>query len=98
MEHWLQNYDPLQNAFLSTIVAALPVVVLLTAIAFFHLRIHLSALLGLAVVLLSDQRRQRFKHFLSRHVYRVRHDYRQGWMTFNERATSVVDVTFPLAS
>ena len=51
MEHWLQNYDPLQNAFLSTIVAALPVVVLLTAIAFFHLRIHLSALLGLAVAL-----------------------------------------------
>src|SRR5262249_39414311 len=50
------------------------------------------ALLGLAVVLLSDQRRQRFKHFLSRHVYHVRHDYRQGWMTFNERATSVVDV------
>ena len=26
MEHWLQNYDPLGNAFLSTIVAALPVV------------------------------------------------------------------------
>jgi lactate permease len=48
---WSQNYDPLQNAFLSTIVAALPVVVLLTAIAFFHLRIHLSALLGLAVAL-----------------------------------------------
>jgi lactate permease len=51
MEHWLQNYDPLQNAFLSTIIAALPVVVLLTAIAFFHIRIHLSALLGLAVAL-----------------------------------------------
>src|SRR5216117_1632190 len=51
MEHWLQNYDPLGNVFLSTIVAALPVVVLLTAIAFFHVRIHLSALLGLAVAL-----------------------------------------------
>src|SRR6266542_2564152 len=51
MEHWLQNYDPLQNALLSTTVAALPVVVLLTAIAFFHIRIHLSALLGLAVAL-----------------------------------------------
>ncbi len=51
MEHWLQHYDPLGNAFFSTIVAALPVVVLLTAIAFFHLRIHLSALLGLAVAL-----------------------------------------------
>ena len=51
MERWLQNYDPLGNAFLSTIVAALPVVVLLTAIAFFHIRIHRSALLGLAVAL-----------------------------------------------
>jgi putative PEP-CTERM system histidine kinase len=52
----------------------------------------LVALLGLAVVLLSAQRHQRFKHFLRRHVYQVRHDYRQGWMTFNERTTSVVDV------
>src|SRR5205809_1892416 len=51
MEHWLQNYDPLGNVFLSTIVAALPVVVLLGAIAFFHIRIHLCALLGLTVAL-----------------------------------------------
>src|SRR3989442_8320784 len=51
MEHWLQKYDPLGNTFLSTIVAALPVVVLLTAIAFFHIRIHFSALLGLGVAL-----------------------------------------------
>src|SRR5947207_3197527 len=48
---WLQNYDPLGNVFLSTIVAALPVVVLLTAIAFLHIRIHLAALLGLGVAL-----------------------------------------------
>ena len=51
MEHWLQNYDPLRNACLSTTLAALPVVVLLGAIAFFHIRIHLCALLGLAVAL-----------------------------------------------
>jgi lactate permease len=48
---WLQNYDPLGNAFLSTAVAALPVVVLLSAIAFFHIRIHLAAPLGLGVAL-----------------------------------------------
>src|SRR5437879_6567563 len=51
MEHWLQNYDPLRNACLSTTLAALPVVVLLGAIAFFHIRIRLSALIGLAVAL-----------------------------------------------
>src|SRR5439155_2953304 len=51
MEHWLQNYDPLANAFLSTMVAALPVVVLLSAIAIFRIRIHFSALLGLIVAL-----------------------------------------------
>jgi len=48
---WLQNYDPLGNAFLSTLVAALPIVVLLGAIALFHIRIHFSALLGLGVAL-----------------------------------------------
>jgi lactate permease len=48
---WTQNYDPLHNAFLSTLVAALPVVVLLGSIAVLKLRIHLSALLGLALAL-----------------------------------------------
>jgi lactate permease len=48
---WLQNYDPLGNVLLSTLVAALPVVVLLGAIAWFHIRIHYAALLGLAVAL-----------------------------------------------
>src|SRR5690242_2390041 len=51
MEHWLQNYDPLGDTLLSTTVAALPVVVLLGAIAIFRVRIHYSALLGLAVAL-----------------------------------------------
>jgi lactate permease len=48
---WLQNYDPLQTPFFSTLVAALPIVVLLSSIALFKIRIHLSALLGLAVAL-----------------------------------------------
>src|SRR4051812_33433183 len=48
---WTQVYDPLHNAALSTLVAALPVVVLLTAIAVFHIRIHYAALLGLALAL-----------------------------------------------
>ena len=48
---WLQNYNPLGNAWLSTIVAALPIVVLLGLIAILEIRIHLAALIGLAVAL-----------------------------------------------
>ena len=48
---WLQNYDPLHNVALSTTVAALPIVVLLSAIGVFKIRIHFAALLGLAIAL-----------------------------------------------
>ena len=48
---WFQNYDPLGNAVLSTLMAALPIVVLLGSIALFQIRIHFSALIGLAVAL-----------------------------------------------
>ena len=49
METWLQNYDPLHNPLLSTLAAALPIVVLLGSIAVFRMRIHLAATLGLVV-------------------------------------------------
>ncbi len=48
--------------------------------------------MALAVVLLSEQLRQKLKLFISRHFYRARYDYRQKWTTFTERTTSVVDV------
>lgn len=48
---WPQNYDPLGNVALSTLVASLPVVVLLGSIAFLRIRIHSAALLTLAVAL-----------------------------------------------
>ena len=48
---WLQNYDPFGNALISTLVATLPVVVLLGAIAWLEIRIHLAALLGLGVAM-----------------------------------------------
>src|ERR1700730_1715298 len=49
---WQQIYDPLGNPFLSTALAALPVVVLLAAIGIFRIKAHYAALLGLAAALL----------------------------------------------
>src|SRR5713226_147470 len=48
---WTQNYDPFGNRLLSTVIAAVPVVVLLASIAFLKIRIHFAALIGLAVAL-----------------------------------------------
>jgi len=48
---WAQHYNPLNNALLSTLVAAVPVVALLVSIAFLKVRIHFAALLGLALAL-----------------------------------------------
>jgi lactate permease len=49
---WTQVYDPLGLWWLSTLVAALPVIVLLGALALLHLKAHWAALLGLAASLL----------------------------------------------
>jgi lactate permease len=44
---WPQIYTPLGDVFTSALVAALPVVVLLGLLAFFHVRAHIAALAGL---------------------------------------------------
>jgi lactate permease len=49
---WTQIYNPLGNLLLSALVAAIPVVILLGLLAFFHMRAHLAALIGLASAML----------------------------------------------
>jgi lactate permease len=49
---WTQVYDPLGHWWLSTLVAALPVIVLLGALAILRMKAHWAALLGLAASLL----------------------------------------------
>jgi len=48
---WAQQYDPLHSVVLSTVVAALPIVVLLGSLAGLRWRAHNAALLGLGVAL-----------------------------------------------
>jgi lactate permease len=49
---WSQVYDPFGSMALSTLVAALPVLVLLSSIGIFELRAHVAAVLGLCAALL----------------------------------------------
>jgi lactate permease len=49
---WTQRYDPAGSALLSTLAAALPIVVLLGSLAWLRLRAHLAALAGLLTALL----------------------------------------------
>ena len=48
---WQQIYDPLGNAWLSTLLAALPVVVMLVGLGFLHLKAHVAAAAGLLTAL-----------------------------------------------
>jgi lactate permease len=49
---WIQVYDPLGNAWLSTLVAALPIVLLLVSLAVLEWKAHWAALAGLTAALL----------------------------------------------
>lgn len=48
---WTQTYDPFGATWISVVLAALPVVVMLGSLAFLHARAHVAALLGLAAAL-----------------------------------------------
>ena len=47
MEIWSQVYDPLNSTILSTLVCAIPVLVLLGGLGLFHIKAHYAALAGL---------------------------------------------------
>lgn len=49
---WHQVYDPLNSKWLSTLIASLPVIVLLGGIGLAHMKAHIAAIAGLAVALL----------------------------------------------
>ena len=48
---WSQNYDPLGNPWLSTLLAAVPVVVLLGGLGIIQMKAHIAAVLGLIAAL-----------------------------------------------
>jgi lactate permease len=48
---WPQVYDPLHNTWLSALLAALPILILLGSLALLRVKAHLAALLGLAAAL-----------------------------------------------
>jgi lactate permease len=52
MAAWTQVYDPLGNLALSSLVAAIPALLLLVLIAVFNVKIHRAALIALAACLL----------------------------------------------
>ena len=49
---WQQIYDPFGNMIVSTALAAVPVVVMLASLGFFHIKAHIAAGLGLLAALL----------------------------------------------
>jgi lactate permease len=86
MTVWLQNYNPLGNAWLSTLVAAVPIAVLLGSIALLKMRIHIAALLGLlvALALALGVYRMPVDTALATAVYGVGYGlFPIGWVIFN---------------
>ena len=48
---WQQNYNPFDSMLVSTLLAAVPVVVMLVGLGFLHLKAHIAAAAGLVSAL-----------------------------------------------
>ena len=68
---WSQVYNPLSNAWLSTLVAAVPIVVLLGALGIFRIKAHMAAIYGLIVSLNAPVVGQRCTGFALRSADRI---------------------------
>lgn len=104
----MQNVDiPLSRTFLYNSITVIVVGIYLLAVGILAKAIGLFggghaislgtffvfvALMGLAVVLLSDELRQRIKRYISRNFYQSHYDYRKEWMAFTQRTTSLVEM------
>ena len=51
---WQQIYDPFNNMVISTLLAAVPVVVMLVSLGFLHIKAHIAAGLGLLAAVLTQ--------------------------------------------
>ena len=56
------------------------------------------ALLGMAVLLLSEKMRYRIRRFVHLHFKRPYHDYQKIWTDFTEKTTSLVDINHVCAA
>jgi putative PEP-CTERM system histidine kinase len=56
------------------------------------------ALIVLAIVLLTQELREKAKRFIVRNFKRPHYDYRKEWMTFTERTTSLTDTKYLCAT
>lgn len=48
---WQQIYNPAGNMVVSTALAAIPVIIMLAALGFFHIKAHIAAGMGLIAAL-----------------------------------------------